>query len=129
VSATAAWPEELTASPPSGLPGLLGIEITAVANGCVEARLPLHDGLMQTAGGVLHAGSVVAFADALGGGTTASVAGELKTDMVASTRAPDVLTAVGIRVDGWGGTQVWDITVARESDGRPLAHFRRTRHR
>ncbi|HEY6758819.1 MAG TPA: PaaI family thioesterase [Baekduia sp.] len=132
-----AWPEELTAFYRSGLPGLLGIEITAISPGCIEARLPLHDGLMQTAGGILHAGSVVAFADSLAGwgclaslpdGATAFVTGELKINMVASTRQPDVLTAVGILVHGGRSTQVWDVTVARESDARPLAHFRCTQH-
>ncbi|WCB96265.1 1,4-dihydroxy-2-naphthoyl-CoA hydrolase [Baekduia alba] len=132
-----AWPEALTEFYKSGLPGVLGIEITALEPGCVEARLPLRDDLMQTAGGILHAGTIVAFADSLAGwGCLASlpdtasafVTGELKANMVASTRQPDALTAVAIMVHGGRMTQVWDVTVARESDARALAHFRCTQH-
>jgi 1,4-dihydroxy-2-naphthoyl-CoA hydrolase len=131
------WPGALTEFYSSGLPGLLGIEITAVEPGCIEARMALRDELMQTAGGILHAGTIVAFADSLAGwGTLASlpesasafVTGELKANLVASTRQPDALTAVGIMVHGGRSTQVWDVTVARESDARVLAHFRCTQH-
>lgn len=133
----AEWPEALTEFYKSGLPGLLGLEITALEAGCVEARLPLRDELMQTAGGILHAGTVIAFADSMAGwgtlaslpdGATAFVTGELKANMVASTRQPDALTAVAIMIHGGRSTQVWDVTVARESDARVLAHFRCTQH-
>jgi 1,4-dihydroxy-2-naphthoyl-CoA hydrolase len=50
------------------------------------------------------------------------------TDLVASARQPDTLSGVGLLVDDGRMTQVWDLTVARESDGRVLAHFRCTQH-
>ena len=150
MSATAdAWAPELREIAPadrparlaefyeSGLPGLIGIEVVSVEGGAIEGRLPLRDDLMQVAGGILHSGTVIAFADSLAGwGCLASlpdeahafVTGELKANMVASTRQPDVLTGVGILVHGGRTTQVWDVTVARESDGRALAHFRCTQH-
>lgn len=133
----AEWPETLTSFYASGLPGLLGIEVTALEPGCAEARLELRDELMQTAAGILHAGTVIAFADSLAGwGTLASlpdgkgafVTGELKVNMVASTRLPDTLTAVAIMIHGGRSTQVWDVTVARASDARVVAHFRCTQH-
>jgi uncharacterized protein (TIGR00369 family) len=132
-----AWPETLTSFYRSGLPGLMDIEVTTIEPGCIEARLALRDELMQTAGGILHAGTIITFADSLAGwGTLASlpetatafVTGELKANMVASTRLPDTLTAVGLMVHGGRATQVWDVTVARASDERVLAHFRCTQH-
>jgi 1,4-dihydroxy-2-naphthoyl-CoA hydrolase len=135
--APAERPAALTEFYKSGLPGFLGIELVSVGDGAIEGRLPLRDDLMQVAGGILHAGTVIAFADSLAGwgclaampdGASAFVTAELKANMVASTRQPDVLTGVGILVHGGRSTQVWDVTVARESDGRALAHFRCTQH-
>lgn len=92
---------------------------------------------MQTASGILHAGTVIAFADSIAGwgclaslpdGADTFVTGELKVNMVASTRLPDTLTAVAIMIHGGRSTQVWDVTVARASDGRVIAHFRCTQH-
>jgi 1,4-dihydroxy-2-naphthoyl-CoA hydrolase len=119
------------------VPGFADAEITHLEPGCVEARVALRDEPAQTAGGILHAGSVVAFADALAGwgcmaslpgGADGFVTGELKADLVASARQPDTLSGVGLLVDDGRMTQVWDLTVARESDGRVLAHFRCTQH-
>jgi uncharacterized protein (TIGR00369 family) len=135
--APADWPATLVDFYRSGLPGFLDVEISAVEPGCVEARVALRDELMQTAGGILHAGTVIAFADSLAGwgclaslpeGADAFVTGELKANMVASARQPDALTGVALLVHGGRSTQVWDVTVARESDGRVLAHFRCTQH-
>jgi 1,4-dihydroxy-2-naphthoyl-CoA hydrolase len=133
----AEWPETLTTFYASGLPGLLGIEVTALEPGRAEARMELRDELMQTACGILHAGTVIAFADSIAGwGALASlpddrsafVTGELKVNMVASTRLPDTLTASATMIHGGRTTQVWDVTVARESDGRVVAHYRCTQH-
>jgi uncharacterized protein (TIGR00369 family) len=135
--AAADQPSALTDFYRSGLPGWLGIELVSVAPGAIEGRMALRDDHLQTAGGILHGGTVIAFADSLAGWgclaslpeeTTGFVTGELKANMVASTRLPDVLTGVGILVHGGRTTQVWDVTVARGSDARPLAHFRCTQH-
>jgi 1,4-dihydroxy-2-naphthoyl-CoA hydrolase len=121
----------------TGLTGFLGFEVLDVTSGRVEARLELRDELMLAAGNVLHAGTVVAFADScagwgclaslpegMGGFTTA----ELKVNLVATTRMPDALLCVARLLHGGRGTQVWDATVTRERDGRDIAHFRCTQH-
>ncbi|MCW2984685.1 MAG: hypothetical protein JWR63_2255 [Conexibacter sp.] len=131
------WAQRLTGHYRSGLPGAMDMEILDVEPGRIEGRLVLRDDLMQTAGGILHAGTVVAFADSFAGwgclaslpeGADGFVTGELKVNMVASTRMPDTLTCAGRMVHGGRTTQVWDVTVARESDARVLAHYRCTQH-
>jgi len=131
------WAAILTDHYRSGLPGLLGLEVSGIAPGRIDGRLALRDELLQHAGGILHAGTVVALADSLAGwgclaslpeGATAFVTGELKANLVAGARGADALTAAGRLLHGGRTTQVWDVTVARESDGRVIAHFRCTQH-
>jgi uncharacterized protein (TIGR00369 family) len=119
------------------LSGFLGFEAVEFAPGRLEARLPLRDELMMAAGDFLHAGTVVAFADSCAGwGCLATLpnhaegftTGELKINLVATTRVPDVLRCVAEIVHGGRTTQVWDATVIRESDGRAIGHFRCTQH-
>jgi 1,4-dihydroxy-2-naphthoyl-CoA hydrolase len=129
------WAATLVAHYRSGLPGFLGAEILDVEPGRIAGRLELHDGLLQTAGGILHAGTVVALADSFAGwgcmaslpdGATGFVTSELKVNLVASTRAPDALTCTARLIHGGRTTQVWDVVVGRGSDDRILAHFRCT---
>ena len=121
----------------SGLPGFLGVEIEAIEPGRIAGRVALRDALLQTAGGILHAGTVVAFADTFAGwgclaslpdGATGFVTSELKANLVRATSAPDALTCVARLLHGGRTTQIWDVAVARESDGRAVAHFRCTQH-
>lgn len=53
--------EHLNAGGRDYLPGLLGIDITAVGDGFLEAVLPVRRALMAP-NGFLHAGTVVTFA-------------------------------------------------------------------
>jgi 1,4-dihydroxy-2-naphthoyl-CoA hydrolase len=131
----AEWPGALIEHYRSGLPGALGVEITTIAPGRITGRVALRDALLQTAGGILHAGTVVAFADSFAGwgclaslpdGATGFVTSELKANLVRATRAPDALTCAARLLHGGRTTQIWDVAVARESDGRPVAHFRCT---
>ena len=130
-------PELISGRHRSGLPGLLGIELVSVEAGRAEARVALHERLMQAAGDPLHAGTVLALADSscgwgcfaslpegIGGFTTA----EVKANLVATTRAGDTLIGVATMVHGGRTTQVWDSTVRRASDGRAIAHFRCTQY-
>jgi 1,4-dihydroxy-2-naphthoyl-CoA hydrolase len=121
----------------SGLPGFLRVEILAIEPGRISGRVALRDALLQTAGGILHAGTVVAFADSFAGwgcmaslpeGATGFVTSELKVNLIASTTAPDALRCEARLLHGGRSTQVWDVAVTRESDGRTLAHFRCTQH-
>jgi uncharacterized protein (TIGR00369 family) len=91
--------------------------------------------MLQHSGGILHAGALVAVADSFAGwgcmaslpdGATGFVTAELKVNLVASTRAPDALACTATLLHGGRSTQVWDVTVSRESDARLLAHFRCT---
>jgi uncharacterized protein (TIGR00369 family) len=131
------WAGVLTDHYAGGLTGLLGCEIVAIAPGRVEARLELRDELMLRPGAPLHGGTVAAFADSCAGwgclatlpaGVTGFATGALALQLVGTAYAPGALTAVATLLHGGRGTQVWDVAVARESDGRPVAHFRATQH-
>jgi uncharacterized protein (TIGR00369 family) len=128
-----AWPDALVENQRSGLTGFLDYEVTSLEPGRLEARLELREELMLAAGDFVHAGTVVAFADSCAGwGCLASlpegIAGfttsELKVNLVGTTRTPDALVCVATLVHGGRSIQVWGVTVTRESDGRPVAHFR-----
>jgi acyl-coenzyme A thioesterase PaaI-like protein len=115
----------------------LDIEPTALEPGCVEARLELRDELAHASGGMLRAGTVVAFAETLAGwGCLASLpAGadgfapdEILVNVVDSTPLPAALTGVALLTDGNDAMQAWDVTVASSDDGRVLAHFRCTHY-
>jgi uncharacterized protein (TIGR00369 family) len=120
-----------------GLTSFLDFECVLLEPGRMEARLPLRDDLMMARGDYLHAGTVAAFADSCAGwGCLASLpdhargfaTGELKVNLVATTRVPDALLAVATLLHAGRTTQVWDVEVCRESDGRPIGHFRCTQH-
>jgi uncharacterized protein (TIGR00369 family) len=116
------------------LPGLLGIVLVRVEPGAVDARLPLRPELMAP-NRYVHAGSVVTLADtSCGMGCVASLpAGaesfttiELKSNFLRSAAADQTLLCAARMVHGGRTTQVWDATVTREGDERPLALFRCT---
>jgi acyl-coenzyme A thioesterase PaaI-like protein len=115
----------------------LDIEPTVLEPGCVEARLELGDDLAHMSGGMLRAGTVVAFAETLAGwGCLASLPAdadgfapdEVRVNLVASARLPVALTGVALLAHGNAATQVWDVTVAGDADGPVLAHFRCTQY-
>ena len=129
------WAAALTENLRSGLTGFLDYEVLSFEGGQIEARLELRDDLMMSAGDFLHAGTVVAFADSCAGwGTLATLpehaegftTAELKVNLVGTTQTPDALICVARLVHGGRSTQVWDATVSRERDGRPVGHFRCT---
>ena len=55
-------------------PGLMGVRLTSLSPDKVEAEMPVRPDLC-TAGGILHGGAFMAFADALGAGPAAAAAG------------------------------------------------------
>ena len=125
--------EELNARSPGTLPGLLGIEFTALAAGRLTSRLALRPELLAP-NGYLHAATVVALADSsCGYGTFAHLpAGahnfttvELKTNFLGTVRA-GVIECAAVLVHGGRTTQVWDATVRDAATGTPLALFRCT---
>jgi 1,4-dihydroxy-2-naphthoyl-CoA hydrolase len=114
------------------LPGLLGVEIDAIEDGCVRMRLRLRPELLAP-NGYLHAGTVVALADSSCGygciaslpdGATGFTTIELKTNFLA-TALEGTLHAESRRIHAGRTTQVWDATVSDEQ-GKTLALFRCT---
>ena len=118
------------------LPGLLGIVLVRVEVGAVDARLPLRPQLLAP-NRYVHAGTVVTLADtSCGMGCQASLpAGvrkfttvELKANFVRSASPDQSLACAARLVHGGRTTQVWDATVTREGDERPVALFRCTQY-
>jgi uncharacterized protein (TIGR00369 family) len=116
------------------LPGLFGIELTALEHGAAELRMDLREDFMAP-NGYLHAGAVVTLADTACGmgcrasmpdGATAFTTIELKSNFLRSAKGDDSLTCHATLAHGGRTTQVWDATVARDSDGKELAMFRCT---
>lgn len=116
------------------LPGLFGIELVAVEPGHVTGRLELREELIAP-NGFLHAGTVVTLADTCAGmGCIASLPDgmlgfttvELKTNFVRTADASGVLGCEATLAHGGRTTQVWDVVVTREHDGKAIALFRCT---
>lgn len=115
------------------LPGHLGIVITAVAPGAVNAELAVGPHLMAP-NGYLHAGSLVTLADtACGYGCIASLPEgaqnfttvELKSNHLGTARE-GMLDCQATGVHLGRTTQVWDAVVKHRDSGKTLAVFRCT---
>ena len=126
-------PEGFNAIGEGRLPGLLGIEITALDDGIVGARLqilPTH----LAPNGYLHAATVIALADtACGYGcvTTLPVdadgftTAELKANLTGTvTEGSIVCRARPVHLGRT--TQVWDAEVTAEATGKVIGLFRCT---
>lgn len=115
------------------LPGLIGLQITHVEPGRVEAQLPIRaDHLAPN--GYLHAATVIALADtccgygcrmALPDGASGFTTIELKSNFLRTLTQGTLAASAGL-VHGGRTTQVWDATVTDAADGRGLALFRCT---
>jgi len=125
-------PAELTALGAGRLPGILGIKVTAVAEGRIEAEMPVTAAVLAP-NGYLHAASVVALADtacgfgcrlALPPGASGFTTIEQKTSHLGTARTGTVRT-VAVLVHGGRSTQVWDAEVLDDAGGR-IALFRCT---
>jgi uncharacterized protein (TIGR00369 family) len=115
------------------LPGLLGIEITAVSATTVRGRLPVRPALMAP-NGYLHAGSVVSLADTCAGygcianlppGAVGFTTVELKCNHLGTVRE-GTIECVATPVHLGKATQVWDSVVTDSQSGKVLALFRCT---
>lgn len=117
----------------SGLPALVGFEVTSAEPGLLQARMPVKSDLLAP-NGYLHAASVIALADsACGFGTRADLPAnakgfttiELKTNFLGST-LDGLCVCEARRVHNGRSTQVWDAEVRVEGRDKPLALFRCT---
>ena len=115
------------------LPGYLGIEILEIAEGRVAARLPVRQQLLAP-NGYLHAGSVVTLADTAAGyacmahlpeGAHSFTTIELKSNHLGTARE-GAIAAVATPAHLGRTTQVWDVTVTDEANGKTIALFRCT---
>jgi uncharacterized protein (TIGR00369 family) len=105
------------------LPGLLGIEFVEVSRDRVVGRLRVRPEI-STVGGILHGGSIMAFADTLGavgtvvnmppGGRTSTI--ESSTKFIAAARSGTLVTGEAIPLHKGRTTMVWQTTVRGEDD-------------
>lgn len=108
-------------------PGLMGVRITALAPDRVQAEMRVRPDLC-TAGGILHGGAYMAFADTLGAvGTLLNLpAGKRTTTTDSSTKfisgakLDSVVTADCVALHRGRTTQVWQ-THIHSAEGRLCA--------
>ena len=126
------WVQVLNERSKGTFPGLMGLEITAVEDGQIWARMLVRGDLMAP-NGFLHAASVIALADtACGYGTVANLpAGaemfttiELKSNFLGTAKSGYV-SCIAKLAHGGRMTQVWDATVS-DDQGKTIALFRCT---
>lgn len=115
------------------LPRHLGMELTRLAEGCLESRMRLqaHHFAPNT---YLHAGSIVALADTTAGlatyahlpeGAESFTTIELKSSFLGTARE-GAITCRSWPEHLGRNTQVWDAEVFAESTGKKIALFRCT---
>jgi len=103
-----------------GLVAHLGIEFVEISADRVVARLTVTDKLLTTTG-VVHGGTLMAFADTIGAaGTVANLAEgqrtatlESKTNFIAGTKS-GVIQAVATPIHNGRRTQVWETRITDE---------------
>lgn len=108
-------------------PGLMGVTLTAVALDRVVAELPVRADLC-TAGGILHGGAYMAFADTLGAvGTVVNLAKgqwttttDSSTKFIAGAKVGSVVTGECVALHRGRTTQVWQTSI-RNAEGKLCA--------
>jgi 1,4-dihydroxy-2-naphthoyl-CoA hydrolase len=109
------------------LPGLLGVKLVSVSEDRVVAEMKVRSDLC-TAGGILHGGAYMAFADTLGAvGTVMSLpkgarttTTDSSTKFIAAAKVDTVVTGEAIALHRGRTTQVWQTSV-RRGDGKLCA--------
>ena len=115
------------------LPGLIGVELTAMGEGYAEARLDIRPELWAP-NGFLHAATVIALADTLCGfacstnlpeGASGFTTIEVKSNFL-GTATEGSISARASMLHGGRTTQVWDAPVIHDQTGKTIALFRCT---
>jgi uncharacterized protein (TIGR00369 family) len=115
------------------LPGLVGFRVMAIEQGMLVAELDIRAELLAP-NGYLHAATVIALADTACGygcvahlpkGARSFTTVELKANFLGTARE-GTIACVAKPAHLGRTTQVWDATVTRHADGRPIALFRCT---
>lgn len=121
-------PLEILRSHPLPFAHLMGVSFTAASLDEVAATLLVREDLC-TAGGIVHGGCLMAFADTLGAAATflnlpegakGTTTIESKTNFVAGAPAGATLTGVSTPVHKGRRTQVWQTKITRD-DGKLVA--------
>ena len=108
-------------------PGLMGVRLREVAADRVFAEMPVRSDLC-TAGGILHGGATMAFADTLGAvGTLVNLAPgkrttttDSSTKFIAGARAGTTVTGESVALHRGRTTMVWQTSI-RNADGKLCA--------
>ncbi|HEY8609047.1 MAG TPA: PaaI family thioesterase [Noviherbaspirillum sp.] len=115
------------------LPGLLGIRVTGIGDGSLQAELTVQNTHLAP-NGFLHAGSVVTLADTACGyacvanlpeGASSFTTIELKSNFLGTAR-DGVVDCEAKAVHLGRNTQVWDALVRHRESGKLIATFRCT---
>ncbi len=126
-------PDELTLFGAASLPGHLGIQITGLENGEISARLEVKPHLLAP-NGFLHAGTVIGLADTAAGyacianlpeGAHSFTTIEIKSNHLGTAR-DGAIACVAKAAHLGKTTQVWDVVVTNEVNGKTIALFRCT---
>jgi len=108
-------------------PGLMGVRIVSLAPDRVLAEMPVRAELC-TAGGILHGGAYMAFADTLGAVGTVLNLGEgqrttttdSSTKFIAGAKLGTLVTGEAVALHRGRTTQVWQTSI-RNADGKLCA--------
>jgi len=108
-------------------PGLMGVRVTEVAGDRIVAEMPVRADLC-TAGGILHGGAYMAFADTLGalGGVMNLAPGagtttlESKTNFLGSAPVGSIIEAEATPLHVGRRSQVWQTRITN-AEGKLLA--------
>ncbi|WP_426106824.1 PaaI family thioesterase [Massilia sp. TSP1-1-2] len=126
-------PEALNKFGAASLPGYLGIEIVGIADGEASARLEIKPHHLAP-NGYLHAGTVITLADTAAGyaciaslpeGANSFTTIELKSNHLGTAR-DGAIACVAKAAHLGKTTQVWDVIVTNEVNGKTIALFRCT---
>jgi uncharacterized protein (TIGR00369 family) len=125
--------EMLSGAGKSLLPGLLGLELIEITAGGAVMRCDIRQQHFAP-NGYLHGGLIMSIADTVAGygcignlpkGGIGFTTIEAKANFVGAIREGAIM-ATGTMIHGGRTTQVWDVEVADELDGKTLAAFRCT---
>jgi uncharacterized protein (TIGR00369 family) len=108
-------------------PGLMGVRLTALSPERVLAEMQVRPDLC-TAGGILHGGAYMAFADTLGavgtfvqlGAGQRTTTTDSSTKFMAGAKVGSVVTGECVALHRGRTTQVWQTSI-RNADGRLCA--------
>jgi 1,4-dihydroxy-2-naphthoyl-CoA hydrolase len=107
---------------------LMGVQVTAASAACVEGEITVRDDLC-TAGGIMHGGAIMAFADALGAvgavaclpeGAKGTTTIESKTNFLGAAPVGTLVRGRSVPLKTGRRMSVWQTTIDT-AEGKPVA--------